>query len=143
MPQYIHAFVLASDITFHFPNLGSWDFSNEGNSHFVINTLMEYAFAEQMRGNVGPFSFRLPKNSKLDHNYQIKRSGGLMIVLPGAQVVGYVMNTIPKFPRVQEEISLKRTECECKEVFKLSAYEFHCKGKLNGCTVCCKTQAYL
>ena len=90
---------------------------------------MEYAFAERLTGNVGPFSFH---NGASNHNYQIRRkkfNGGLMITLPGAQIVGYVMNSVPKFPFTQEpsdEVAMNVTLCECRGLYKLTA----CKGKL-------------
>ena len=121
LPQYVHAFVLASDIKIFFPHLGSWHFSDEHESSVVINTLMEYTFAEKLSGNFGPFSFEVPRSGS-GHNFQIKRNklnGGLVITLPGAQVVGYIINTVPKFPRTQPVPSLNRTKCECDEVAKL------------------------
>lgn len=108
LPQYVSAFVLASDIKLHYPTLGSWEFADNSSSYNVINTLMEYAFAERLTGTVGPFNFEVPK-SESGHNYQIKRKkfdGGLQITVPGAQVVGYIMNTVPKFPTEHEYIEL-------------------------------------
>ena len=132
LPQYVHAFVLASDVKIYFPHLGSWHFSDEHESSGVINTLMEYAFAEKLSGNFGPFSFDIPKFGS-GHNYQIKRNklnGGLVITLPGAQVVGYIMNTIPKFPRKQNRPRLDRTYCDCYEAFKATGYNI-CPGMSN------------
>ncbi len=59
--------------------------------------MMKYAYAQVLTGSVGPFSFELPTGYA--HNYQLKRqSGGLMITIPGGQVVGYLLKMIPKFP---------------------------------------------
>ena len=117
LPQYVHALVLAHDITIHFPGLGSWDFSEYD---VVVNTLMKYAFAEELAGNFGPFSFEVPE-SGLGHNFRIARkklNGGIVITLPGAQLVGYIMNSVPKFPSDQNEVTQNRTECECCELYQ-------------------------
>ena len=101
LPQYISAVVLASNVKIQFPDLDQWDFSDTDQIN-PITVLMEYAFATKLSGTLGPFNFNLPKSaSDSEHNFQLKQGlgGGVELTLPGAQVVGYVMDIVPKFPK--------------------------------------------
>ena len=110
LPHYISAFILATNVSFYFSGLGSWNYSSVDNDS-VINTLMKYAYAPVLSGGVGPFSFEAPAG--YDHNYQLKRkNGGLLLNLPGGQVIGYLLRTIPKFPENQTQPTLNVTECD-------------------------------
>ena len=111
LPHYISAFILATNVSFYFSGLGSWDYSVDNDNNTVINTLMKYAYAPVLSGGLGPFSFEAPAG--YDHNYQLKRkNGGLLLTLPGGQVIGYVLRTIPKFPENQTQPTLNVTECD-------------------------------
>ena len=121
LPQYVHAIILASNIQIYYPNFGSWELSDDNGSSMVMNTLMEYAYASRLIGGIGPFNFETAK--ALDHNYQIRRkkfNGGLVLTLPGAQVVGYILGTVPKFPPEQYNVATNRTECECTRLYELT-----------------------
>jgi len=49
---------------------------------------------------VGPFNFE--KKDDLPHKLQLKRrSGELLITVPGGKVIGYMLKTVPKFPKDQ------------------------------------------
>ena len=67
---------------------------------------MKYAYAQVLTGSMGPFNFEFEPG--YNHNYQLKRkNGGLLLTLPGGQVIGYIMKTIPKFPRNQTEPAIE------------------------------------
>ena len=129
LPQYVHAMILASEITIYFPKLGSWEHSDDQGSSVVLNALMEYAFAERLSGSFGPFNFDIHEMQATgDHNFHVRRkrfNGGIVVTLPGTQLVGYIMNIVPKFP--SEQIGLRRfpSTCECEEAYKL----INCKGE--------------
>lgn len=110
LPHYVSAFVVASDIKLFFPGLGSWNSTNSNQTNQAINTLMKYAYAPVLTGGVGPFSFEFP--AAYEHKYQLRRrNGGLQITLPGGQVIGYILKTMPKFPLNQSEPRLAAIEC--------------------------------
>ena len=92
--------------------MGSWNYSKYDNdTNEVINILMRYAYAPVLRGGIGPFSFEMPTGN--EHNYQLKRkNGGLLMTLPGGQIVGYILKSVPKFPLNQSEPSLNAMECD-------------------------------
>lgn len=112
LPHYVSGFILATDIKFFFPGLGSWEYldDNETNDN-IINILMKYAYAPVLTGSVGPFNIEL--NSGNNHNYQIKRQdGGLLITFPGGQIIAYILRTVQKFPEVQDKPFVNVTQCE-------------------------------
>lgn len=112
LPHYVSAFIVASNIQLFFPGLGSWTSADyyQNQTNEAINTLMKYAYAPVLTGSIGPFSFEFPGGSK--HNYQLRRrNGGLLITLPGGQVIGYIMRTMPKFPLNQSAPAVDAMEC--------------------------------
>ena len=111
LPHYVSAFVVASDVKFFFPGLGSWNYSNYDSANAnVINVLMKYSYASSLMGGIGPFSFQVKMGKK--HRFSLQRKdGGLMLSLPGGQVVAYILSTVPKFPANQSAPFLEPTEC--------------------------------
>ena len=104
MPQYTTSFILANDIKIFFPGLGTVndsDIDNQTNN--AINTLMRYAYAPNLEGGYGPFSFVPADGTKQDmHNFRVERvNGGIQLSIPGAQIVAYVSTVIPRFPADQ------------------------------------------
>ena len=110
MPQYTSSLVLASNVSLFFPGLGSWrdEQDNDYNNHTngIINMLMKYAYAPTLEGGYGPFALAPKGGIRKDvHNFRVeRRNGGLMIRVPGAQVVGFVSSALPKFPEIQENL---------------------------------------
>ncbi len=71
---------------------------------------MKYAYAQVLTGGVGPFNIETKQN--LVHKFQLKRqNGGLLLTIPGGQVIGYILKTVPKFPDKQEEPILAPLNC--------------------------------
>ena len=109
MPQFTSSLVLASNISLFFPGLGSWrdeqenDYDNHTNG--IINMLMKYAYAPTLEGGYGPFTFSSKGGVRKDaHNFRIeRRNGGVLIRVPGAQVIGFVSTVVPKFPETQDD----------------------------------------
>ena len=104
MPQYTTSFILANDIKIFFPGLGivnDTDIDNQTNN--AINTLMRYAYAPNLEGGYGPFSFTPAEGTKKDvHNFRVERiNGGIQLTVPGAQIVAYVTTVISRFPADQ------------------------------------------
>ena len=104
MPQYTTSFILANDIKIFFPGLGTVndsDIDNQTNN--AINTLMRYAYAPNLEGGYGPFSFVPAEGTKQDvHNFRVERiNGGIQLSIPGAQIVAYVSTVISRFPADQ------------------------------------------
>ena len=104
MPQYTTSFILANDIKIFFPGLGTVNDSDSDNeTNNAINTLMRYAYAPNLEGGYGPFSFVPAEGTKQDvHNFRVERiNGGIQLTIPGAQLVAYVTTVIPRFPANQ------------------------------------------
>ena len=111
LPHYVSAFIVASNIQIFYPGLGSWDTSSDNATNEAINILMKYAYAPVLTGGVGPFSFQFPAG--YGHNYQLRRKqGGLLMTLPGGQVIGYILKTVPKFPLNQTDPHNDTVKCE-------------------------------
>ena len=112
LPHYVSSFILATNISFYFPGLGSWNYSKYDNAtNEVINILMKYSYAPVLSGGIGPFSFEVPVRN--GHNYQLKRkNGGLLLSLPGGQIIGYILKSVPKFPDNQSEPTLNVSHCD-------------------------------
>ena len=104
--------MVATDIKLFLPGLGSWNYSDyNSETANVINVLMKYSYAQSLTGGVGPFSFEAKTGDR--HNFNIRRKdGGLLIRIPGGQVVAYIMKTTPKFPYNQTAPFLEPMECE-------------------------------
>ena len=104
MPQYTTSFILANDIKIYFPGLGTVNDSDADNeTNNAINTLMRYAYAPNLEGGYGPFSFVPAEGTKRDmHNFRVERiDGGIQLTIPGAQIVAYVSTVISRFPANQ------------------------------------------
>ena len=111
LPHYVSAFIVASNVQLFFPGLGAWNSSNSDQTNEAVSILMKYAYAPVLTGGVGPFSFSIPAAD--EHNYQLRRkNGGLLITLPGGQVIGYIMKSMPRFPNNQSEPQLNGMECD-------------------------------
>ncbi len=106
MPQFTSSIILATDVSLFFPGLGSWrneqnDIDNHTNA--IINMLMKYAYAPTLEGGYGPFTLA-PKGGsrKSNHNFRVERkSGGMLLRVPGAQLIGFISSVVPKFPEPQ------------------------------------------
>lgn len=104
MPQYISSFIIASDINVLFPGLGTQqDTDDDDNISGVIHILMKYAYAPNLSGGFGPFTFAPADDTQTNpHNFRVERkSGGILLTVPGAQIIGYVTKVVPKFPQNQ------------------------------------------
>lgn len=115
MPQYTTSFILANEIKIFFPGLGiSKDSDTDNNTNNAVNVLMRYAYAPNLEGGYGPFSFVPPEGTKQDvHNFRVERTkGGIQLTIPGAQIVAYISTVIPRFPAHQPQIP---NEEECIE----------------------------
>ena len=101
MPQFTSSFIVASDIRVYFPGLGVWNDSDTDNqTNNAVNILMKYTYAPNLGGGYGPFSF-VPADGAINnvHSFRVERSrGGILLTVPGAQVIGYISTVIPKFP---------------------------------------------
>lgn len=99
LPEYPSAFVIASNIKIFFTEL-EID-SDETDS--ILNILMKYAYAATLTGGYGPFTLAPVGQARKDpHNFRVERKdGGILVTLPGAQLVGYIMTVVPKFPHNQ------------------------------------------
>ena len=101
MPQYVSAMILASNIKINFPGLGIWnDSDTDDQTNNAVNILMKYAYAPNIEGGYGPFSF-VPSDGTFNkvHNFRVERSrGGILITLHGAQVIAFITTVIPVFP---------------------------------------------
>ena len=104
MPQFTSSFILASNIQVYFPGLGVWNDSDTDNqTNNAVNVLMKYTYAPNLGGGYGPFSF-VPADGAINniHSFRVERSrGGILLTIPGAQVIGYITTVIPKFPENQ------------------------------------------
>lgn len=112
LPHYVTAFVVASNVRIFLPGMGSWNYSNhDSEASNVINILMKFSYARVLTGGVGPFNFEM--SSEEQHNFNIQRKdGGIMIRLPGGQVIAYLLNTVPRFPYDLTEPFLPPVECD-------------------------------
>ena len=104
MPQYTTSFILANDIKLFFPGLGTVNDSDSDNdTNTAISTLMRYAYAPNLEGGYGPFSFVPAEGTKQDvHNFCVERMrGGIQLSIPGVQIIAYITTVIPRFPADQ------------------------------------------
>ena len=116
MPQFTSALILASDVKVYFPGLGVWnDTDGDDQTNNAVNILMKYTYAPNLDGGYGPFSF-VPADGASNnvHSFRVERSrGGILITVPGAQVIGYITNVISKFPDNQ---TLPNATISCREL---------------------------
>lgn len=116
MPQFTSALILASDVKVYLPGLGVWnDTDGDDETNNAVNILMKYTYAPNLDGGYGPFSF-VPADGAINnvHSFRVERSrGGILITVPGAQVIGYITNVISKFPANQ---TLPNATASCQEL---------------------------
>ena len=112
LPHYVSSLIIASNIKLFYPGLGTWNSSENGESiDNVVHILMKYTYAQVLTGGVGPFNFEAKDD--LTHKFQLKRqSGGLLITVPGGQVIGYILKTVPKFPEDQTGPDISPLDCQ-------------------------------
>ena len=112
LPHYVSGLIVASNIKLFYPGLGTWNSSENGeNIDNVLHVLMKYTYAQVLTGGVGPFNFETKDD--LTHKFQLKRqSGGLLITVPGGQVIGYILKTVPKFPEDQTGPDISPIDCQ-------------------------------
>ena len=99
LPEYPSAFVIASNIKIFFTE---FEIDSNG-TESILNILMKYAYANTLTGGYGPFTLAPVGQARTDpHNFRVERkNGGILVTLPGAQLVGYIMTVVPKFPHNQ------------------------------------------
>lgn len=118
MPQFTSSFILASDIKIYFPGLGIWnDSDTDDQTNDVVSILMKYTYAPNLEGGYGPFSF-VPADGAINnvHSFRVERNrGGILITIPGAQIIGYITSVISKFPGNQS-LSYNSSESTCREL---------------------------
>ena len=104
MPQYTTSFILASDVEIFYPGLGmSSDSDSDEDANTAANIIMKYAYASNLEGGYGPFSFAHASGTKQgSHNFRVDRTrAGINLHIPGAQIVAYITSVIPRFPADQ------------------------------------------
>ena len=116
LPHYVSGLIVASNVKLFYPGLGTWNSSENGESiDNVLHVLMKYTYAQVLTGGVGPFNFEAKDD--LTHKFQLKRqSGGLLITVPGGQVIGYILKTVPKFPEDQTALNILPIDCQEPEL---------------------------
>ena len=123
MPQYTSAFILAGDVKVYFPGLGIWNDTDEDDqTNNAVNILMKYTYAPNLEGGYGPFSF-VPADgaSNNAHSFRVERNrGGILITVPGAQIIGYITTVISKFPDSQ---TLPNISIYCQEPPSLAHHD--------------------
>ena len=101
--QYPTAFLLAKDVTMEFSGLDAK----------TKQSALSTSFGLSSKGNFGPFSFGSgpvklglsPSMSTSSNNMRASATAdGLKIELPGAQIIGYYCDVVPKFPNPISEL---------------------------------------
>ena len=94
--QYPTAFLLAKDIIMTFTGLSDKD----------IHAALLSSFGTSLKGSYGPISFDSSISESGTYNHNIMQASptvdGLKVYIPGAQVIGYYCDVIPKFPNTYE-----------------------------------------
>lgn len=93
LPQYASAFLLAKDIKMEF----------KGTSTSVTRTALQESASATLSGSYGPFSASASFGYGHQHtNLQCgSTTTGMVIKIPGAQIIGYYAQVVPKFPASQ------------------------------------------
>ena len=88
--QYPTAFLLAKDITMDFIGL----------SDETKHTALASSFGASLLGSYGPISFGdpIPASGSHSHMQASPTANGLKVYIPGAQIIGYYCDVVPKFP---------------------------------------------
>ena len=90
LPEYVTSFLLARDVELEFSNLNKETFRN------TMSSVTQHA----VTGNFLAFSANFAHtNAKSNTASKVHRTAnGMKIVIPGAQVIGYYTQKLPKFP---------------------------------------------
>ena len=90
--QYSTAFLMAKEVTMEFSGL---DASTK-------RSALSVSFGAAAKGNYGPFTFGGSTSTSGSHSSMKASStaNGLKIDIPGAQIIGYYCDIVPKFPDV-------------------------------------------
>ena len=88
--QYPTAFLLAKDVTMEFSGLDAK----------TKQTALSTSFGVSAKGGYGPFTFGGSSSTSTSSNNMRASStaDGLKIEIPGAQIIGYYCDVVPKFP---------------------------------------------
>ena len=88
--QYPTAFLLAKDVTMEFSGLDA----------DTKQSALSTSFGVSAKGGWGPFSFGGSSSTSTSSSNMRASStaDGLKIELPGAQIIGYYCDVVPKFP---------------------------------------------
>ncbi len=76
----------------------------------TLPTLLRLSYDQHVRGGFGPFSFGplfLGKANGIKFQVQV-RDNGVVILLPGTQLIGYVCNIVPQHPPEAHVLSNRR-----------------------------------
>lgn len=90
MPQYVNAFLLAKDVRLEFRGVDS----------SVKSKAVQQSASAHMSGHYGPFSASasFSYGSSNSHMQAESTADGLLIKIPGAQIIGYYVTVVPCFP---------------------------------------------
>ena len=90
LPEYVTSFLLARDVELEFSNLNQETFRD------TMSSTTQHA----VTGNFLAFSAKFAyTNAKSNMASKVHRTAnGMKIVIPGAQVIGYYTQKLPKFP---------------------------------------------
>ena len=90
LPQYMNAFLLAKDIVLEF----------RGVSSKTVSQALSGSASGQIEGGYGPFSASASAGASRDESHLATEAtaDGLKIRIPGAQVIGYYLTVLPRFP---------------------------------------------
>ena len=94
LPQYATAFLLAKDVSLEF----------SGMSASVQASSLSEAASASVKASYGPYhaSASFSYANQRSHMKAESTSDGLRITIPGAQIIGYYTDIIPKFPVDQD-----------------------------------------
>ncbi len=88
--QFSTAFLLAKDITVDFSGL----------SDKAKQSALASSFGPSAQGSFGPISFEGSTSGSGSYNHMQASStaSGVKVYIPGAQIIGYYCDVVPKFP---------------------------------------------
>ena len=90
LPEYVTSFLLASDIELEFSNINRKTFSETVSifSHTSVHASY-YCFSASFSSSSGNYKSRSSVH---------RTANGMKIKMPGAQIIGYYTQILPKFP---------------------------------------------
>ena len=97
--QYPTAFLLAKDVAMEFSGLDA----------NVKQQALSTSFGGSAKGGWGPFNFKAEASGSTSSN-NLRASStadGLKIEIPGAQLIGYYCDVVPKFPNSIFDVNKK------------------------------------